>query len=144
MILSSTGVGIVLALKLKRKYEICRELIKLCDYLIVDLEYRITPINELLEKSLNNSSYLSFISNENVKHKSDVKSILNRDENEEISLFLYSLGKSDVKSQLKQIKGFENYIKMSEKKYVDEYEKYRKLYLSFGFFIGTIISLVLI
>lgn len=144
LIASSTGLGYHYSIQNKRKYLIYSDFCNLCDTLVLDIEYSATPVKSLIDNSLKNLKTLSFISFENLKENMALSSTLSSAENEKISSFLYSLGKSDVNSQIKLITGFKEYSKNCENKYLDQYQKYNKLYLSFGFFGGVIISLILI
>lgn len=118
----------------------------MCDMLCLDLGYTVTPITQLLNKILLDERLknLSFISSENIKSSKQVNSCLSGNENTEISQFLYSLGKSDIKSQISLIQGFKEYINSAEAEYNALYNKNSKLYISFGFFGGVVISLILL
>lgn len=118
----------------------------MCDMLCLDLGYTVTPITQLLNRILLDERLgnLNFISAENIKRNVQVVSCLSNSENLEISQFLYSLGKSDVHSQIKLINGFREYINARESEYISSFNKNSKLYITFGFFSGVVISLILI
>lgn len=144
MILSSTGLGLRLSNKIKHRIDICKELVSLCDELMLDLNYKITPIASLLQGKLTDKKSLAFIDFECVKNRAEIRSDLSDEENGELSDFLYSLGKSDVHSQLRLIKGFRQYIEYSKNQYIHEYKRNSKVYISLGLFAGIVVSLVLI
>lgn len=144
LILSSTGLGLRLSNRVKHRIQICRELVCLCDELMLDLNYKITPVAGLLDEKLTDKKSLDFIDFECVKSRAEPKSDLSDDENRELGDFLYSLGKSDVNSQLKLIKGFRQYIDYSKNQYISQYQKNSKVYISLGLFSGIVLSLVLI
>lgn len=146
LIISSTSLGLILSDRLKQKVTVCRELSSLCDMLYIDLGYTVTPITQLISKLLLDErlSNLSFISSENIKSKKPIESCLSSSDNAEISRFLYSLGKSDINSQIKLIRGFKEYINSVEAEYHASFIKNSKLYISFGFFGGVVISLILL
>lgn len=146
LIISSTSLGLLLSDKLKKKVTVCSQLSVMCDMLCLDLGFTVTPVTQLINRILLDERLdsLNFISAENVKSNRPVKSCLSNSENIELSKFLYSLGKSDVKSQIKLINGFKEYIKERESEYNFQLKKNSKLYISFGFFGGLVISLVLI
>ncbi len=144
MILSSTGLGLRLSDRIKHRIDICRELVSLCDELTLDLNYKITPVMNLLQSKLIEKKRLDFIDFECVKNKTEIKSDLSIEENCELSEFLYSLGKSDVNSQLKLINGFRQYIEYSKNQYTQQYKRNSKVYISLGLFSGIVLSLVLI
>lgn len=116
----------------------------LCDMIIIDLGFSVTSATKLLQKLLSdeNLRHLSFITEENIKTRLPVCSVLSESENEQISEFVYMLGKSDVKAQTKLVKSFKEYIKKMEEKYSEKYRKESKLYITFGFFSGVLVSLI--
>ena len=144
LIISSTAAGLTLCERLRTKILICTELTEVCDSLLLDLEYRRTPAKELLNAALNSekTKHLSFISSDCISVKTAVASPLSKRENEEISGFLYSLGKTDVNSQKRLISSFRDFISLSQKAYTEKYRKDSKLYVSFGLFFGIIFSLI--
>lgn len=144
MIISSTGLGLQSSSRLRTKIEICTELSAFCDELILDLSYSVTPIIQLVEKKFEDKKHLNFISSKCIKCKSSLISPLSQAENSELSSFLYSLGKSDLKTQIKLIQGFKDYIEYSKNQYSVHYDKSSKVYVCYGAFIGIVVSLVLI
>lgn len=139
---STTAIGFLFSQRARTRVEICTELLQLCDLLILDVSFINTPLTELINGF--SFKYLDFLTIDNIVKKRCIKSPLTSDENREISTFLYSLGKSGPESQKTLIKGFKEYVNHLMSKYTAEYEKNSKLYLSFGFFSGALISLVLI
>jgi hypothetical protein len=146
LIISSTTLGLLLSNQLKHKINVCKELSAMCDMLCLDLNYSVTPITQLVNKVISDERLkdLNFISNDFVKDNLKINSCLSESENKELSSFLYSLGKSDVASQIKLINGFKEYINSHEAEYSELYAKKSKLYISFGFFGAVVISLVLV
>ncbi len=144
LIISSTALGLLLSEKSKDRLIISRELLHLCDMIIIDLGFSVTPATKLLQKLLSDSSlrHLSFITEENIKKRLPVCSVLSASENEQISEFVYMLGKSDVKAQTKLVLSFKEYMKKTEEKYSEKYKKESKLYITFGFFSGVLVSLI--
>lgn len=144
LIFSSTMLGLLLSDSSKKRITVCSELASMCDMLLLDLDYRVTPVTELLKKTLKSETlrHISFISNENVMKKCKISSCLSKAENDELSGFLYALGKSDIKSQKRLISGFKEYIKNSQEIYSEKHRKDSKLYVTFGFFFGIVISLI--
>lgn len=145
LVLCSTMMGMHFAEKSKEKLIVCNQLIHLCDLLIIDFGYTLTPSTLLIEKLLCDDSlnYLTFISKENVRSHKSINSCLTESENAKISDFLYSLGKTDVKGQIKLVESFKEYILICRNKYLESYNKNHKLYFSFGFFGGLALSLIL-
>ena len=108
----------------------------------LDISFRNTPVTELINKA--DFKLLDFITIENIRKKGRVESPLSDEENAAISDFLYKLGKSDKENQLMIIEGFGEYVKQMKIKYDNIIAKNSKLYISFGFFGGTVLSLILI
>lgn len=65
-------------------------------------------------------------------------------EYERIKNFFAVIGKYDSESQLNYIDEFIGYFKMLKQQYQEYYQKHHKLYITFGFAIGVIISIFLI
>ena len=146
VIICTTLMGYNLSLNIKNKANICTQLILLCDRLITDFNSTLTPIIELIEKLLNQKEFdkLDFISVDNILHNKKIVSVLDDELNERISNFLYSLGKSDLYSQINNVNNFREYIKISEKNYLLEYYKYKKLYVTVGFLIGVCVAIIFV
>jgi stage III sporulation protein AB len=108
------------------------------------LDYKITPAIELVDSALcsENIRFLDFISGENLLSKKEVNSPLSKEENDEISQFLFMLGKSDVVSQKKLITGFKSYINNALEAYKAKYKKDSKIYASFGFFFACALTIL--
>ena len=125
---------------------ICRELGLLCNALLCDISFRSTPVLPLLDALLSSDDYksLNFISNENIKSRKEIQSPLKAEENTELSGFLYSLGKSDARSQELLIQSFREYIQKSENAYREKYQRDFRIYIAFGFFGSAVLSLILI
>lgn len=144
IIISTTSVGIILSNNLKRKCVTCRELEAMCESMIIDLSYKVTPIKELLNSSSAGYKSLNFINVDNLSSKYMVDSCLNTVENKELSDFLYSLGKSNSATQIKLIEGFKSYINSCAQRYESLFKRRNKIYISFGLFGGIMLSLMLI
>jgi len=134
----------MLSENIRNKAVICRELIKLCDNLLLDLSYKITPAKQLLSDALKSpgTRHLTFISSDNISEKKLPSSALSKSENEELCEFLFMLGKSDVSTQKKLIEGFKEYINNSLKAYTEKYRKNSKIYVSFGVLFSALFSLI--
>lgn len=142
LIFSTTATGISYSTRIKRKIEICNELIRFCDMLMLDIEFRNTPLTELIESF--DFKYLEFLKIESIKNSGNISFPFSENENEKLSSYLYQLGKTDVKGQIKIIEGLKEYVKSLLKKYSARYEKNAKLYISLGFFGGAVLSLMII
>lgn len=146
IVLSTTGLGISISKKAADRVTVCGELIFLCELIIVDLSYKVTPATALITNLLNDDrmKHLDFIKTDAVIDKSKIESVLCDKDNREISDFLYSFGKSDRENQIKLVNAFKNYITESEKKYKDVYSRNSNLYKAFGFFGGVAIAVILL
>ncbi len=130
--------------KSKKRVMICKELVSFCECLLIDLEYRVTPAKELIDSALLNKNlrHIKFISSENIIEKKRLNSILSETDNDEISNFIYSLGKTDLNSQKRLISNFKDYINNSMNEYSAKHKRDSKLYVSFGLFFGIVFSLI--
>lgn len=146
LVLCSTMVGVLFVEKSKQKINICNQLIHFCDLLLIDYGYALTPTVLLVENLLNDDalSDLDFITHNHIKSRMSVKSCLSEEENEKISEFLYSLGKTDIKGQIKLVESFKSYIQLCRDNYSEYHKKNYKIFLSFGFFGGLAVSLILV
>jgi hypothetical protein len=144
LIISSGITGFLCCENIRNKVKICSELAKLCDFITADLSYRITPAKQLLESGIKGEGFkhLGFVSTDNIERKQTVNSPLSKDENGEISAFLYSLGKTDVSTQKALISDFKEYITNAMKAYDDKLKRNSKIYISFGLFFGALFSLI--
>ena len=144
LIASSTGAGLFLSNKSRKRMLVCRELISFCDGLLLDLNYRVTPAADLVEKVVfsRNLKQLKTVDREFIIRQKEFVSPLSQSDNEEISAFLFSLGKSDIKTQISLINNFKEYINCRLKEYTDKHNKDSKLYVSFGVFFGLIFSFI--
>ncbi len=143
MLIASTSLaGLIRSSEMKRRITICDELIMLCDMLSLDIKYKKCTVYETLDKCALSS--LSFINSEFVKRERAVISPLSREENEALSRLLFSLGKSDAKSQLSMLESFKEYIKISREKYSNYYSRNSKICISFGVFSGLVTAVILL
>ncbi|MBR3737748.1 MAG: hypothetical protein IKN26_03320 [Eubacterium sp.] len=144
LIISTTGLGIYLSGKSKQKIIICRDLISLCDGLLLDLNYKITPAGELIESIVESRKLesLKFIGKNCLIRQKKIDSPLSDSDNKEVSSFLFMFGKSDVETQKKLVSNFRENINLSLKKYTDKHSKDSKLYITFGLFSGLIVSII--
>lgn len=131
---------------LVKKRNTCHQLAVLCDIILCDLGYKMTSAPMLLSNALKDERLkdLSFLSEEYLKKKSVIKSCLSESENSELSVFLYSLGKSDVKTQTALVNGFKKYISNAENDYGARLSKNAKLYVALAFFCSTVVSIMVI
>ena len=144
LILSSTGAGLFLSNKSRMRMIVCRELISFCDGLLLDLNYKVTPAAELIEKVIisRKLKHLKAVDKNYIIRQKCFVSPLNQRDNEEVSAFLFSFGKSDVKTQIKLINDFKEYINTRLNEYTQKHIKDSKLYVSFGVFFGLVFSFI--
>lgn len=146
MALSSVMTGIAFSNRLKKRVNICDELVSFCDMLCVDISCSRTPIKALLSRILSDDAYknLDFISFESVISNTPLKSCLSNKDNEALSSFLYSLGKYDSKRQIELISSFKSYITLSKSDYYNAYLSKSKVYISMGICCGLVVLLSII
>ncbi len=141
LILCTTAIGYLLSETARRRVLLCRELLVFCDRLSQEIVTRKTPVKEILAKYP--LQYLE-ITDEYITDKRAIHSPLSTEDSRFLSDFFYSLGKSDGKAQRVFIDGCREYIKNALTEYEAAYRKNARLYLSFGFFGGVLLSAVLL
>lgn len=146
LIISSTGLALGLCSNLVKQKNTCRQLVILSDIILQDLNYKMTPAPLILKNALNDSRLrgLNFINADNLVNKERIKSCLNDEQNEEISCFLYSFGKSDINTQINLVKKFKGYVQNAENEYKRTLTKNAKLYVALAFFGSSVLSIVII
>ena len=129
-----------------RRCNICRELASFCELLKNEIAVRQTPACEVVNSVNGRDSFksLSFLNDDYIKSSKIPDSILTKEQNKKIGDFLYSLGKSDISSQLVQIDEFKQYISSAQEQYSLQYKSKSRLYVMLGVCSGIIISLTLI
>ena len=129
-----------------RRCNICRELVSFCELLKNEIAVRQTPACEVVNSINGMDSFksLSFLNDDYIKSSKIPDSILTKEQNKKIGDFLYSLGKSDISSQLVQIDEFKQYISNAQEQYSLQYKSKSRLYVMLGVCSGIIISLTLI
>lgn len=129
-----------------RRCNICRELVSFCELLKNEIAVRQTPACEVVNSINGRDSFksLSFLNDDYIKSSKIPDSILTKEQNKKIGDFLYSLGKSDISSQLVQIDEFKQYISNAQEQYSLQYKSKSRLYVMLGVCSGIIISLTLI
>lgn len=129
-----------------RRCNICRELASFCELLKNEIAVRQTPACEVVNSINGRDSFksLSFLNDDYIKSSKIPDSILTKEQNKKIGDFLYSLGKSDISSQLVHIDEFKQYISNAQEQYSLQYKSKSRLYVMLGVCSGIIISLTLI
>lgn len=113
---------------IKSKIKICDELISFCDLLNVEIGYLQKPLPQILSQNNTKTKFICFSEEENIR----------------INEFFYDLGKSDVDNEIKKTKAFKVFMTQLKNNYGQEYKSKSKVYVTFSFFVGMVISLVLI
>lgn len=114
--------------------------------MIVDLGYSVTPAVLMLDNFLSDSRFkhLNFFDSNCIKRLTSLESPLTDEDSKQLSSFLYSLGKSDVKGQIKLIDNFRNIMESKEEYYKQEYTKKSKLNMTFSFCAAAVFALVIV
>ena len=114
--------------------------------LLVEFSFRQQTIIEAVKNIIKRCSLdsISFIDDEYFYSVKVTDTPLSKDENNELAIFIHSLGKSDLKSQVNIVNSFCEYIKEVKTKYSDMYASKSKVYLAMGFSLGLVLSLILV
>lgn len=127
---------------IKRKINICRDLVALTNYILPEVKLKQTSVSDLFASS--EFEKLDFVGQDMLLSEQSAKTPLSDDENKIIGNFFYSLGKYDVDNQIKQIELFREYMTESQRNYEEMYKSKAKIYLSLSFSFGVIVTLALI
>lgn len=143
--LSWIAAGFSNAYKLKRKCSISSELIEMCNLMVIELEFSVNETGKIIKRLCNEPtlSHLDFLHNlcfENI----DIKTELDKEDNEKINFLFKNIGKTDSASMLSLIEAFKQNMQISRKKYEDYYKSHSRLYIAFGIFGSLAVTLVLI
>lgn len=146
LMLSGTLTGLALCERMVHRVLICRRLTALCREMLTAISYRSVSVVQLLDELLRKEEYrrLSFISSMHIKQCLPVASPLRSEENEALSAFLYSLGKSDIQSQKRAVCSFCDTCTDWENHYADQLRRNGGLCVGFCFFSAAILSLMII
>lgn len=146
IIICSSASGIISANTILKRCNICGELMSFCELLKNEIIVRQTPVCDIVNSVKMRDSFrlVTFLSDEYVKNHMIPDSILSKSQNEKIGDFLYSLGKSDISSQLTLIDEFKQFIINAQEEYLLQYKSKSRLYIMLGACSGIIISLTLI
>lgn len=139
LVLSSTIIGVLYSNRIKKKALICDELLDFCDKLNLELNYTFNPVTSIIEDV--NLQYLSL---DNLRVNTPLKTSLKDEENKRIASYIYSLGKSDAYTQKDIVLALKEYLTSLKNNYLLLFSKKSKIYLSFGLSFGIVISLLLI
>ncbi len=134
--------GIYLTENIKRKINICCDLVALTNYILPEIKLKQTSVSDLFASP--EFEKLDFAGQDMLLSEQSAKTSLSDDENKIIGGFFYSLGKYDVENQIKQIEAFREYMTESQRKYEEMYKSKAKIYLSLSFSFGIIVTLALI
>ncbi len=118
----------------------------MCNALQTAISFRSDSVVSLLDALLKQCDYrhLQFFSSDWIIKQQAVVSPLTREENEALSAFLFSLGKSDLSSQKRAIGTFCDYIEHCEEAYALQYGHDARLFVCLGFFVTALLTLILL
>lgn len=139
------AAGVSCAYRLRRKCLISKELIEMSELIAIELQFSAQESGRIIkrlcdEPTLSHLSFLKAIDLENV----DIKTELNKEDNERVNFLFENIGKTDISSMLDLVEAFKQNMKQSKKSYDEYYKNRARLYVMFGIFGGLAITLVLI
>ncbi|MDE5995840.1 MAG: hypothetical protein K2G56_02875, partial [Eubacterium sp.] len=116
--LSWIAAGFSNSFKLKRKCVISSELIEMCNLMAIELEFSVNETGKIIkrlciEPTLSHLDFLKDLSFENI----DIKTELDKEDNERINFLFKNIGKTDSASMLSLIEAFKQNMQISRKKY---------------------------
>ena len=92
------------------------------------------------EPTLSHLDFLKTIDFEKV----DIKTELDKEDNERLNFLFENIGKTDAFSMLNLVKAFKQNMEQSKKSYDEYYKNHARLYVMFGIFGGLAVTLALI
>ncbi len=132
-------IGIQLCKTLRDKVSVCDELLSFCKMISLDISYSSSSVKQLID-----DANINYLSSSCLQKDYILSTILDNAENKKISEFLYSLGKSNIESQRKNLGYFEEYLTGLKEKYEEIYISKSKMYFFISVCCGLIVSIVLI
>lgn len=129
---------------MRQKRLIYKELIEFCSVLEYEISSKRTPITKIFNDYNFKESHLNFIDDRFLHEPKTPKGELSNSENKKLGEFLFSLGKNDSNSQLRQIEEFKQLITKRLSEYESDYASKRKIYLTISISAGLIFSIILI
>ena len=143
--LSWIAAGFNHSRRLKRKCILSNELIEMCNLMAIELEFSVNETGKIIKRLSNEPtlSHLTFLQNISLENI-DIKTELDKEDNERINFLFKNIGKTDSASMLSLIEAFKQNMQISRKKYEDYYKSHSRLYIAFGIFGSLAVTLVLI
>lgn len=143
--LSWIAAGFSNSFKLKRKCIVAGELVEMCSLMAIELEFSVNETGRIIsrlcrEPTLSHLKFLNNLSLENI----DIKTELDKEDNERINFLFKNIGKTDTASMLSLIETFRQNMQLSRNKYEEYYKSHSRLYIAFGVFGSLAVTLVLI
>ena len=152
----SIYVGYIFSRKYKKRANFFQTLVMLCQKFDVEINYSRERLKNIFigldEKQKSklqgiDKNFIAYINQENPLEKEFLfKNInfLKEEEKDVIYLFFKSLGRSDVDSQSKEIKNFQNRFEVLSSNAITENKKYGSLSIKLGIIAGLVIIILLI
>lgn len=111
----------------------------------IELAFSVNETGKIIKRLSNEPtlSHLTFLQNISLENI-DIKTELDKEDNERINFLFKNIGKTDSASMLNLIEAFKQNMLVSRKNYEDYYKSHSKLYIAFGMFGSLAVTLVLI
>lgn len=143
--MASVITGLSMVQKLRIKYQVCCELIQMCNLMSVEIGYfsnetKLVVNNLSKEPALSHLKFLKSFDPENVNIKTELSAL----ENEKINALFRMLGTTDSYSMLDMISSFCRFMEESKDKYYSDFKSHSRLYIAFGVFGGMAVSILLV
>ena len=117
----------------------------MCSLMAIELEFLVNETGKIIKRLCSEAtlSHLDFLNDLSLE-KIDIKTELDKEDNERINFLFKNIGKTDTASMLSLIESFKQNMQLSRKKYEDYYKSHSRLYIAFGIFGSLALTLVLI
>ena len=149
-------IGFIFSKKYKKRENFFLALVMLCQKFDVEINYSrqrlkniFSSLDDKQKKSLHgiDKNFLSFIDKESPLDKNFLFNGINflkEDEKDVIFMFFKNLGRSDVDSQSKEIRNFQNRFESFSTSAINENKKYGSLCIKLGIVAGLFIVILFI
>ena len=143
-VITCVKIASIKASKIKSELKFYDSLVIACDSLIAGLSYSKATLKEILNVDYPSESFRVLIKNFLNEEKIEILENLTEDENLKVNSFLYSLGKSDAKTQKSTVLSYKNDFLRKREEMKKKYDKNYSLILKIGFSIGLMLFILVI
>lgn len=144
-LLSCTAIGYFLSVKFTDRKNFYYDFVSFNEKLINEVSFGQRTVLSLINEENTKKRAFGIVLSDLIKGKKKVEiKFLSDDEISFLSDYAAGLGKSDRKTQITFLSGYQNTLSEKKKRAETELGKYKDLYVKIGFLLGLIIFIALI